>query len=99
MNDDLLRRARQALQPALPKPEGAGRAVEKSRPQLPALNHAQGKELLARAQAAIAAPPRQVLVAVPPSPPAPRGEWVELPVMCSARGIAYVVIAERRGDV
>jgi hypothetical protein len=54
----------------------------------------KGKELLARARAKIEA--KQTLVAAPPSEP--RAERVKLMMTCSARGLSYVVIAERRGD-
>jgi hypothetical protein len=78
-------RVRQALQPAGP------RGTPPARP----LDPAKGAQLLARAQATIAAPPKQTLVS---APPAPRVERVKLPMTCSARGVSYVVIAERRGD-
>ena len=59
----------------------------------------KGAELLARAQAALEAPPKQALIAAAPSPPpVTRAERVKLPMHCSARGVPYVVIAERRGD-
>jgi hypothetical protein len=86
MKDDPLQRARQALQ-----------TVDTRRPQPPALDQSKGRELLARAQAAIAAPPKQPLVATPP-PALPRAERVKLPMTCSATGRSYVEIAERRGN-
>jgi hypothetical protein len=88
MSNDLVARARQALQPAAPRgtqPAGA-------------LDPAKGAKLLARAQAAISAPPKQALVAAHPPPPTPRAELVKVPVTCSAGGGSYVVVAERRGD-
>jgi hypothetical protein len=90
MNSDLVPRPRQAPEAVAPrKDQPAGRP----------LDPAKGAQLLARAQAAIEAPPKQTLLAAaPPPPPAPRAERVKLPMHCSARGVPYVVIAERRGD-
>jgi hypothetical protein len=85
MSDDLLKRAGRALQ--------AGNTNRQ--PSL--LDPAQGQELLARAQAAVAAPSKPTLLGTPP-PTAPQGERVKLPLTCSARGVSCVVIAERRGD-
>lgn len=89
MSSDLVPRAQKALGPAAPrKDQPAG-----------LFNSAKGSELLARAQAAIAAPSKQTLISTPPPvPPAPRAEQVKLPMHCSARGASYVVLAERRGD-
>lgn len=84
MTNDLVVRARQALGPAAPRDLQPAKPVDAA------------AELLARARTAIAAPPKQVLVAAPP--PAPPAERVRLPMTCSARGGSYVVIAERRGD-
>jgi hypothetical protein len=83
MSDDVLKRARRALQTAAAR-------------RLAAPDQAKGHELLARAQAVIEATPKQTVRAAPP--PAPRVERVRLPMICSARGVSYVVIAERRGD-
>lgn len=66
-----------------------------------ALELSKGKELLARANVAIAAPsgettkPTGTLV---PPPARQGGERVKLPATCSARGTSYVLIAERRED-
>lgn len=87
MANDLIARARQATGPGAPR---------KDQPALP-VDPVQSSSLVARARAAIEAPPKQTLVAVaPPPPPVPRAERVKVPMTCSARGQSYVVIAERR---
>jgi hypothetical protein len=107
MSDDLLKRARLALQkpdtnrPQLPapgqaKPSAGYKPPAVPDPKSPKLTDAKGAELLARAQAASAAAPKQTLVAA--APPAPRVERVKLPMTCSVTGSTYVVIAERHGD-
>jgi hypothetical protein len=88
MKSDLVPHARQALGDVKP-------AV--------AFDPAKGKELLARADVALGTPPAKPLasasVSAPPSAqPQPRVEQVKVPMMCSARGVPFVVIAERRGD-
>ena len=85
MSSDLVARARQALGPVAPRKDQE------------ALDPARGAALLARARALIEAPPQQTLVAAPP-PREVSAERVKLPMTCSARGVSYVVIAERRGD-
>jgi hypothetical protein len=85
MGNDVLTRAGRALEPAGSRDiQPAGR-----------VDPAKGRELLARATAAIAPSPKQqqTLISEPP-----RVERVRLPMTCSARGVSYVVIAERRGD-
>jgi hypothetical protein len=96
MSSDLVARARKALGPVAPRKDQLAGPVDPTK----------GAELRARARAAISAPPKQTpketLVATPPPAPAPapapRAERVKLPMTCSARGVSYVVIAERRGD-
>ncbi len=90
MANDLIARARQATRPVAPR---------KDQPALP-VDPANGSSLVARARAAIEAPPKSTLIASAPSPPpVPRVERVKVPMTCSARGQSYVVIAERTGDV
>jgi hypothetical protein len=96
MSNDLMKRAGRAL-------ESAG-----SREVQPAgrFDPAKGRALLARAQAALAQPAKPQTASPPPpkpeaviaSAPPPSVERVKLPMMCSARGRSYVVIAERRGN-
>jgi hypothetical protein len=89
MANDLIARARQATGPVAPR---------KDQPALP-VDPAKTSSLVARARAAVEAPPKQTLVAAaPPPPPVPRVDRVKLPMTCSARGQSYVVIAERRGS-
>jgi hypothetical protein len=83
MNNDLIARASKALKPAAP-----GGLRPAGGPE---------KDLLARAEAAIASSPKSTTF-VAASPPAPRVERVKVPITCSAVGNSYVVIAERRGD-
>ena len=84
MNDDLMKRAHQALQNI------DARGVRRSSPP----TQVEGADLLARAEAAIAGSVKR-----PAAPTASQAERVKLPVTCSATGNSYVVIAERRGDV
>ena len=49
-------------------------------------------------QTASPPPPKPEPQTVIASPPPPSVERVKLPMMCSARGASYVVIAERRGN-
>ncbi len=67
-------------------------------PAGPLLDHAKGNELVARARAAIGAPPRTYTAT--PSVPASetRAEIVRLPITCGATGGAFVGIAERCGN-
>jgi hypothetical protein len=89
MSNDLVARARKALGDVQPSPR-------RSKGGAAPFDPARGAELLARAQAAIGGSPKQILVAA--ASPAPGAERVKLPMTCSARGVSYVVIAERRGD-
>lgn len=81
MSSDLMKRAQQALEGR----KAAGPAQQN-----------QSKDLLARAQAAIESSARQT---APAEARLPQGcdELMKLPVTCSARGVAYVVIAHRYG--
>src|SRR5271166_3192371 len=56
MSNDLMARAGRALQPA----------AARDRQAAGSLDPAKGAQLLARAEAAIAAPPTQILIAAPP---------------------------------
>jgi hypothetical protein len=98
MSNDLMKRAGRALESAASREvQPAGR-----------FDPAKGRALLARAQAALAQPAKPQNASPPPpkpepqtviaSPPPPSVERVKLPMMCSARGASYVVIAERRGN-
>ena len=88
MSNDLVARAHRALGPVAPRKDQPAGPVD-----------LQGAELLARARAAISAPSKQTLVVATPSPPPPLfAEKVKLLMTCSARGVSYVVNAERRGD-
>jgi hypothetical protein len=91
MANDLIARARQATRAGAPRNDQPARPVDP----------AHASSLVARARAAIEAPPRSTLLAAaPPSPAVPRIERIKIPMTCSARGQSYVVIAERQaGDV
>lgn len=73
----------------------AQQALEGRKAAGPALQN-QSKDLLARAQAAIESSAKR---SAPVELRLPRGcdELMKLPVTCSARGVAYVVIAHRYG--
>jgi hypothetical protein len=97
MSNDLMKRAGRALEFAASREvQPAGR-----------FDPAKGRALLARAQAALAQPAKPQTASPPPPKPEPQTviaspppsvERVKLPMMCSARGASYVVIAERRGN-
>jgi hypothetical protein len=86
MANDLIARARQATKPGAPRKDQLALPVDP----------AKTSSLVARARAAIEAPPKQTLVAA--TPPLPRVERVKIPMTCSARGQSYIVIAERHGS-
>jgi hypothetical protein len=96
MSNDLMKRVGRALESAASRDvQPAGRG-----------DPAKGRALLARAQAVLGSKPETVSPPPPKpepevviaSPPPPSAERVKLPMMCSARGSSYVVIAERRGN-
>lgn len=86
MSNDLVARGPRALGPGSPR---------KDRPAEP-VDLAKGTKWIAEARAAIEAPSKHVLVAAPPREA--RAERVKLLMTCSARGISYLALAERRGN-
>jgi hypothetical protein len=86
MSDNLLNRARQALQRTddVPVP-------------LPAVDRAAGDALIARARSALEKDAALPLPASSTAPP-PRIEHVRLPMTCSATGKPFIAVAERHGD-
>jgi hypothetical protein len=83
VSNDLLKRASQLLN---------GRNAGTPSP-LP--SQGNGSAIIARAEAALGGSIRRAM----PAASEPRVERVRLPMTCSARGVAYTVIAERNGDV
>lgn len=83
MSNDVLKKASQLL-----NSRNAG-----TPPSLP--SQANGSAIIARAEAALGG---SIKRATPPAPE-PRIERVRLAMTCSAKGVAYTVIAERHGDV